>query len=63
MRAIGGTPTSRRRAGRTNPPNAERRANVEKGPTGERDQPYLRNEENERGSYLLWPHRRLGYSA
>ena len=53
MRATGGTPTSRRRAGRTNPSNVERRANVEKRPTRERDRPYFYNKENKRGSYLL----------
>ena len=63
MRAIGGTPTSRYRAGRTNSFNTKRRANVEKKPIRERDRPYFYNEENERGSYLLWPRRRLGYSA
>ena len=46
MRAIGGTPTSRRRAGKTNPPNAKRRANVEKEPIEERDRPYFYNKEN-----------------
>ena len=53
MRAIGETPTSRRRAGRTNPSNIKRRANVEKGPTRERNRPYFYNEENKRGNYLL----------